>query len=1267
MAINLNHYKSAIEIPVGATPDTPSSGGTLFVKTDGKLYWKDTVGNDYLADGTNVADGDVNPYGADITNKTYQASFSATEGYGVNDMFTEIRGIAFSADYTKVYIAGALQKVEEVADPSLNYDVTDFTLSNNSIHNATFDWFELSAGSTLGITHNTNATISRSYYITYRREGTSTSSVAPVCGGVSLTARTASGVYTETIVATGATSIFAVTGTVGDTDIQFSLISVQHEISPGDGIRVFNVDTMTDSSLTLTSTYEWFDFTSVTDVRGLTLSTDETKFIVGDAGGDQVYEINLLGAGRLNGATEEATPFNPTELTALETTFVDPTGKFLYVGTSDTATPTIYQYEMTTAWDLDTATYTVQSLNISGNTSGDFSIIIDGDGQKLQVLDHDQGVEQWSLSDPWQIDSGTFDSVTVTTSGQSTNMGSLVFSPNHEKVICGGITTQELYAYDDSPTTRTKRASESQEGITRYATVLEAETAKSTNLAISPYTLKKWGAANAGIVTEDLSQNNIIGGNNAGAEIGVASIQNIFLGISAFSSNNGADVDDCVFIGYQAGINIETAIARTVAIGSSAHTQSATNKTGSSDGVFIGYRAGLHTKGSYNVAVGTEAMRGPTSGMTGTHNTAVGYRAFDNSQQSTNQNTAIGALTLDGLFGTTSNDNTAVGYNALTALGSNCGTNTAIGSGAGQTVALGSGNVFVGYNAGPVSGNVSNQLFINNVASATPLIHGDFSGGTVTVNGDLVVTGSGGPFFIQDGVNGSIYGGTNAGANMTSNAFNNFLAGTNAATYLENGDQNIAIGHNAMFGSAVTALDGNANIAIGYQSLNVLQGAAANNTGLGNQAGLALTTGASNTAVGSLSLQEATTHSSNVAVGHAAAQYMANSFNTAVGANALKGVTATSNGDSNVAVGYNAGVAMTTGDDNVFIGYNAAVAATTDAANIAIGWSVAGALNGGSGNVILGKSAGNNISTGLNNVIIGYQAGPTTNQSNQLFIHNDESNTPLIHGDFATPKITINGALETTGIFTIDNATPQIKLYESDAALDEKFWRFRAVAGQLIWDIHNDANTVTDTIATVDRTANVLDDITFHLPVVTNARITSSSATAQFFLEETDATANEGKWDFLANGDTLYCRAINDAESGTLNLWHVTRTAVSAATLLLDVPVETASGLQINTEIYFDAEVSNGTATAINWTNGNKQLIAPTAATSPTYTFTAPSGPTNLTLRTTNLGAVTAVTWPATVKWPGGTEPTWTSSGTDIISFYYDGTNYHGSASIDSK
>lgn len=101
----------------------------------------------------------------------------------------------------------------------------------------------------------------------------------------------------------------------------------------------------------------------------------------------------------------------------------------------------------------------------------------------------------------------------------------------------------------------------------------------------------------------------------------------------------------------------------------------------------------------------------------------------------------------------------------------------------------------------------------------------------------------------------------------------------------------------------------------------------------------------------------------------------------------------------------------------------------------------------------------------------------------------------------------------------------------------------------------------------------------------------------------------------------------------------------------------------------FNSEFDNGNETGtflLVWTSGQKQRATLTGDIT-TLTITDPVGPCNLTLKLIqDVTGSRAVTWPASVNWPGGTEPTLSgSNATDIISFYYDGTNYWAQAGLD--
>lgn len=97
---------------------------------------------------------------------------------------------------------------------------------------------------------------------------------------------------------------------------------------------------------------------------------------------------------------------------------------------------------------------------------------------------------------------------------------------------------------------------------------------------------------------------------------------------------------------------------------------------------------------------------------------------------------------------------------------------------------------------------------------------------------------------------------------------------------------------------------------------------------------------------------------------------------------------------------------------------------------------------------------------------------------------------------------------------------------------------------------------------------------------------------------------------------------------------------------------------------------SGSGARTIDLTAGN--FVSATVAGATTFTFSNPLASPNacgFVLELTNGGSAT-VTWPASVRWPGGTAPTLTASGVDVLVFITDdgGTNWRGLASmLDSK
>ena len=153
----------------------------------------------------------------------------------------------------------------------------------------------------------------------------------------------------------------------------------------------------------------------------------------------------------------------------------------------------------------------------------------------------------------------------------------------------------------------------------------------------------------------------------------------------------------------------------------------------------------------------------------------------------------------------------------------------------------------------------------------------------------------------------------------------------------------------------------------------------------------------------------------------------------------------------------------------------------------------------------------------------------------------------------------------------------------------------------------------------------------------------------------TDVSGNLG----IKTGTNL----IFNSNTGQLEATIITNGTIS----LSGADITGVANMEVTETITFDTEYDNGdssTADTIDWGNGNKQKTNMTGDC--TYTFTAPDGPCNLILRMIHDTSARNPSWPGTVLWSGGAEPTWSTSGADvdIASFYYNGTNYYGQAGV---
>jgi DNA-binding beta-propeller fold protein YncE len=176
---------------------------------------------------------------------------------------------------------------------------------------------------------------------------------------------------------------------------------------------------------------------------GLFFKSDGTKMYICGSSSDTVYEYDLSTAwdvsttSLLQSFSIGAQDSQPREL------FFKGDGTKMYVMGS--ATDSVYEYTLSTAWNVTTASY-VQAFSVTAKDSNPHGLYFKDDGTKMYVCGAgSSSVHEYALSTAWNISTATFSqSYSV---GSQTSIGrGLFFKDDGTKMYVQGSTT--VYSYN---------------------------------------------------------------------------------------------------------------------------------------------------------------------------------------------------------------------------------------------------------------------------------------------------------------------------------------------------------------------------------------------------------------------------------------------------------------------------------------------------------------------------------------------------------------------------------------------------------------------------------------------------------------------------------------------------------------------------------------------------------------------------------------------------------------------------------------------------
>lgn len=143
---------------------------------------------------------------------------------------------------------------------------------------------------------------------------------------------------------------------------------------------------------------------------GLFFKPDGTKFYVVGPTADRVFQYSMSVAWDLSTASYDSVNYNFTTNGATSSLAIKPDGTTFFL--LDYGIDRVIQHSMSTPWDMSTASYDSKFLNVGSQENIPLGFFVKPDGTKMYILgNQNDTLFQYTLSTEWDVSTGSYDSV----------------------------------------------------------------------------------------------------------------------------------------------------------------------------------------------------------------------------------------------------------------------------------------------------------------------------------------------------------------------------------------------------------------------------------------------------------------------------------------------------------------------------------------------------------------------------------------------------------------------------------------------------------------------------------------------------------------------------------------------------------------------------------------------------------------------------------------------------------------------------------------
>ena len=187
-----------------------------------------------------------------------------------------------------------------------------------------------------------------------------------------------------------------------------------------------------------------------TNPYGIAFNSDGSKMYILGITSDSVYQYTLSTPFNLATASYDSVSFSVAgqDTAPFGIAFNNDGSKMYIVGNTN---DTVFQYTLSTPFDLSTASYDNVSLSVAAQDTTPLGIAFNNDGSKMYILGNaNDSVFQYTLSTPFNLSTASYDSVSFSFAGQDSSPFGIAFNNDGSKMYILGNANDSVFQY--SPT-----------------------------------------------------------------------------------------------------------------------------------------------------------------------------------------------------------------------------------------------------------------------------------------------------------------------------------------------------------------------------------------------------------------------------------------------------------------------------------------------------------------------------------------------------------------------------------------------------------------------------------------------------------------------------------------------------------------------------------------------------------------------------------------------------------------------------------------------